>query len=156
MSANYSFFAIAAFYVLGLVPHAYAGSQAVAARNGKMNNHNPRGQANMEEIKKTVPKETWQRIERSKAAHQNSLENLPLFATAVICGNIARLNPDTLNTACGSFLALRVAYLVAYISTTDNRLSFARTGIWASSVAVCLYVMISAGNVMVNGGPLPY
>ena len=156
MSANYSFFAIAAFYVLGLAPHFYASTQAVFARNGKWNNHNPRGQASLEDIKKTVPKGTWQSIERSKAAHQNSLENLSLFAAAVICGNVAKIDPDTLNMACGAFLGLRVAYLVAYIGITDNSLSFARTGIWMSSVAVCLYILISAGLVMMNGGPLPY
>ena len=156
MSPNYSFFAIPVFYILGMVPHAYANAQIVSARNGKYNNHNPRGQANLEDIKKTVPKETWQCFERSKAAHQNSIENLPLFAAAIICGNIARMGPDTLNGACGAFLGLRVAYLVAYIGITETRLSFARTAIWMSSVAVCFYVLISAGLVMMNGGPLPY
>ena len=156
MSANYSIFAIPAFHILALVPHAYGSAQVVSARNGKHNNHNPRGQANLEDIKRTVPKETWQTFERSKAAHQNSLENLPLFTAAIICGNIARLDPDTLNMACGAFLGLRVAYLAIYLGITETRLSYARTAIWMSSVVVCFYVLISAGLVMMNGGPLPY
>ena len=157
MTANYSFFTIPAFYILAMVPHCYAQAQIIIARNGKMaNNHNPRGQANLENIKKTVPKETFQCYERSKAAHQNSMENLPLLVATVLCGNVARLDPGTLNTACGAFLLLRTAYLVAYIGITDTRLSLLRTGIWISSMVVCLYVLIQAGVVMMNGGPLSY
>lgn len=157
MATNYSFFTLPAYFILAMVPQVYAGAQISIARNGKMgNNHNPRGQANLENIKKTVSKETFECFERSKAAHQNSMENFPLIIATVLCGNVARLDPGVLNTTCGAFMALRIAYLFAYIGITDARLSLARTGIWISSVAVCFYVLMSAGMVMVNGRPLSY
>ena len=143
-------------FTLGLVPYAYGNAQVVAARNGKYNQHSPRSQANLENIKKTVPKETWQCFERCIAAHTNSNENFPLFAAAVVCGNIAKLDPDTLNLACGAFLGLRVAYLAVYMGVSKPPLSYARSLIWMLSVGVCFYVMISAGMVMMNGGLMPY
>ena len=110
----------------------------------------------MEDIKKTVPKDIWQRFERCKAAHTNSNENFPLFAAAVICGNMAKLDPDTLNMACVAYLGLRVAYLAVYIGASKPPISYARTGIWMLSVGICFYMMITAGMVMMNGGPMPY
>lgn len=156
MSANYSFFALPAMFVLGQVPHSYGTAQVVSARNGKYNQHNPRGQANQEDIKKTVPQETWQTFERCEAAHSNSNENFPLFAAAVICGNMAKLDPDTLNLACGAFLALRVAYTVVYVTASKPPYSYARSLLWFSSVGICLYLMMTAGMTTMNGGPLPY
>ena len=143
-------------FVLGLVPHSYGQAQVVSARNGKFNQHNPRSQSNMEDIKKTVPKETWQSFERCQAAHINSNENFPLLAAAIVCGNMAKLDPDTLNLACGAFIALRVMYLAVYIGASKPPLSYARTVIWIASVGVCLYILIQAGVVMMNGGPVPY
>ena len=107
----------------------------------------------MEDVKKSVPKETFERYERYKAAHHNSLENFPLFAATIICGNMARLDAETLNLASAAYLIIRLLYLIAYVGITKHKYSFARSGLWSTSIAVCFYVLIVAGNVMVNGGP---
>lgn len=117
-------------FVLGLVPHVYGNARVRSARNGKLDQWNPRSQGNLENIKKTVPHELRDNFERCTAAHANSNENFPLLAAAVFCGNIAKIDPYTLNMACGAFLGLRVAYLAVYIGASKSPFSYARSPIW--------------------------
>ena len=98
-AANYSFYAIPAFYVLNLVPQVYGATILKNANNGNSDHANPRTHPNT--LKKNTPKEIYGRFERAQAAHNNGFENLPLIAAAVICGNMARLDPSTLNTVAG-------------------------------------------------------
>ena len=79
------------------------------------------------------------------------MENLPIFAATVLCGNLTQLDPYLMNITSGAFLALRLAYLVAYFEITTPRLSYIRSLFWMTSVVVCMYVMVSAGNVMAKG-----
>lgn len=150
-AANYSLYVIPAFYVLNLAPHAYGATILKNANNGNADNANPR--THLRSLKKSTPREIYGRYERAQAAHNNGLENLPLIAAAVICGNMARLDPSTLNTVAGLFLALRTVYIVAYVQTTTHQWSLLRSGIWLSSVGCCLYLLGKAGSVMANGGP---
>ena len=139
-TANYSFYAIPAFFVLIQTPKVYAHLLIRDAMNGKVENVNPRGEDNAQLLKKTLPRDKLAKYERAMAAHANGIENFSLLAAAVIGGNMARLDPSTLNTVSGVFLALRVAYNVAYIHTTTRPWSGLRSGIWISSVGCCLYV----------------
>ena len=149
--ANYSIYVIPAFYVLNLAPHLYGATILKNANNGSSDNANPR--THLQSLKKNTPREIYGRYERAEAAHNNGFENLPLIAAAVICGNMARLDPSTLNTVTGLFLALRTGYILAYVQTTTQQWSFLRTGIWMSSVGCCLYLLGKAASVMANGGP---
>ena len=98
-AANYSFYVIPAFYVLNLVPQVYGATILKNANNGSSDHANPRTHATS--LKKNTPKEIYGRYERAQAAHNNGFENLPLIAAAIICGNMARLDPSTLNTVAG-------------------------------------------------------
>jgi len=89
---------------------------------------------------------SWQ--ERAEAAHKNCMENMPLFTSAVILGNLAQLPAGTLNVIAGSYLLLRVAYAVAYINISHHKGSRVRTGIWATSSFLLLYQIVIAGNVL--------
>ncbi|KAL9636792.1 MAG: hypothetical protein Q9164_002603 [Protoblastenia rupestris] len=149
---NYSFYAIPAFYILVVTPAVYGRVRLTIANNGNYDNANPRGEKFAASIKKTVPKNILALFERTEAAHQNALESLPLFASAVICANIAKVDTETLNTVCAAFLLLRAAYIPLYIGITSRRYALARTGVWAGSIWCCLSLLVKAGRIMANGG----
>ena len=150
-TTNYSIYAIPAYWFLALIPHAFGVQRIKKANNGRWNNANPKSTAYHATMEKSVPAEVFATYERSEAAHKNAMENLPLFATAVILGNMAKLPANTLNTVVGAYLGLRVAYTFAYINTTSQRLSFVRTGIWAASVSSLIYLLVRSGNVLAHG-----
>lgn len=102
-TSNYSIYAIPAFYILALVPYFYAGALLNRGTNGRVDNANPRGTSFSEITQKSLDKASLSRLERTKAAHANALENLPLFASAVICANMAGLDKGTLNSVRKSF-----------------------------------------------------
>ena len=97
-TSNYSIYAIPAFYILALVPHFYGSALLNRGTNGRLDNANPRGTSFSELIQKSLDKATLSRVERAQAAHANALETLPLFASAVICANMAGLDKGTLNS----------------------------------------------------------
>lgn len=79
------------------------------------------------------------------------MENLPLIATAVILGNMARLPVSTMNMVTGLYLATRVAYTIAYIAIESHRRSWIRTVLWVAGMACSMYLIVGAGNVMTAG-----
>ncbi|KAF2691614.1 hypothetical protein K458DRAFT_325085 [Lentithecium fluviatile CBS 122367] len=152
MAPNYSIHAIPAYMVLAFLPHAYAISSIKKANNGKFNNVNARGVDTLAMYKKSVPAEVFGRYERGKAAHANLMENAPFFIGAVIVGNMMGLSAETMNTAIGSYLALRVAYIVAYINVTSQKYSYVRSLLWAISSFVLGGIFVKAGNKLVAQG----
>ncbi|MCJ1431158.1 hypothetical protein MMC27_000509 [Xylographa pallens] len=148
MSTNYSIYAIPAFWLLALLPHNYAIYTITAANNGQWDNSNPRSSTWDKKLQAAVPAACFRRYERAEAAHKNGMENLALFATAVVLGNMAALEAGTLNTVAGAVLALRALYTIVYVTVGDSRKSYARTGIWAASVGCCFYLIVKAGNVL--------
>jgi len=151
--SNYSVYSIPVYYVLSILPHSYAISLITAANNGKWDNSSPRSSSYASTIQKSVPAACFAKYERAESAHKNGMENLAVFATAVVLGNLAKLPSEKLNAVTGLFLALRVAYTVAYVQISDHKKSFVRTGLWASGVACCMYLIVSAGNVLRGGWP---
>ncbi|KAI9675496.1 MAG: hypothetical protein M1829_003300 [Trizodia sp. TS-e1964] len=145
-SMNFSIYAIPVYYVLAQLPHVYCIALIRRANNGRWDNANPRSAAWMSSMQKTVPAATYARYERSRAAHQNSFENMPLYFAAIILGNMAKLPPATLNSVAGASLVLRALYTLFYVETTSRRWSFARTGIWYLSVMAQLYLIIRAAK----------
>lgn len=144
---NLSILAIPAYFGLAVVPHAYA--IFVATRGGKRqwDNANSKGQQHKQTLKEKLSPEELGRFERAEAAHANGMENLPVFATAVILGNLAKLEQGGwggLNAFAGSFLALRVLYNVVYINNTSREVSAVRSLIWAATVGLCMRVIIKS------------
>jgi uncharacterized MAPEG superfamily protein len=147
-TTNYSIYMIPAYYVLAQLPHTIAIGTIRSANNGRWNNANPRSSQWNETLVKSMPAAVFAKYERCEAAHKNMLENMALFTTAVVLGNLASLPAGTLNATVGGYLALRVAYLIAYINTTSRKRSFLRTGIWGASTAVLISLIVRAGNVL--------
>ena len=149
-STNYSIYAIPIYLVLSLLPHSYAVSIIKSANKGRWDNNNPRSPAWHEKIQKSVPAEVLGRFERAEAAHKNGMENLAIFSTAIVLGNMAELPAGTLNTVAGMYLALRAIYNLVYIHTVSRKYSFARTGIWGTSLLLCLYLIVRAANTFAS------
>lgn len=142
---NLSVFGIPIYFVLAFIPHFYAVNIATKANNNHWQSDNPRSSTWHETLKKSIPAATYARYERAKAAHQNSIENLPLFTTAVILGNMARLHPHTLNGFVGLYLTLRTGHTLAYIRTTSKDRSFVRSCFFASSTLLVLGLIVVCG-----------
>ncbi|KAF1984696.1 hypothetical protein K402DRAFT_308158, partial [Aulographum hederae CBS 113979] len=147
---NLSVLAIPAYYLLTLFPHAYAISLTSPSLL-RTDNRNPRSTTHKTSLREKLPPARFATYERSEAAHSNGLENLPLFASAVILGNVARLPQkgwDGLEAFAGAYLVVRAAYFVAYVRTEENRYTLVRSALWAASVALCVRVFVKAGRVL--------
>ena len=150
MTPNYSIYALPAFYGMALVPLFYGNSIVMKATGGRIDFANPRGAATQENYRKSCDAATYATIERCKAAHNNAMENMPLFFAAVIVANMAGLDTGVMNFQCGLFLALRAVYTVLYIGVSNQNFALVRSVTWMTSVVGPLYLMVKAGNVMVD------
>ena len=150
-SPNYSIYALPTFYALALAPKFYGTRLINSTTNGRYDNVNPHGTNALQTYQKSTDAATFAKWERSNAAHNNAMENLPLFFASVICANMAGLNTGTVNSVCAGFLGLRAFYSVMYIAATDRKLQALRSLAWVGSVGSCLYLLIKAGNVLVDG-----
>ncbi|KAF2275913.1 uncharacterized protein EI97DRAFT_458911 [Westerdykella ornata] len=146
MTPNLSLYAIPAYWLLALYPHAYAITLVKRANNNKWNNANPRGTSTTNTYQKCVPEATFARFERAEAAHKNLMENAPFVVGAVAVGNWAGLGSGTLNTVLGTYLALRVLYVAFYINVTSNKYSYLRTLVWTASTTLLMGLFVKAGN----------
>lgn len=133
-----------------MLPHKYAVDLIRAANNGRWDNTNPRSPAWNERIQKSTPAAIFGRYERAEAAHKNAMENMALFSTTIILGNMAELPASTLNTVAALFLALRAIYTLLYINTVTIKYSRVRTGVWGSSIVLCFYQILRAGYVFAS------
>jgi uncharacterized MAPEG superfamily protein len=137
MATNYHLLAIPAQWVLSLVPHVYALQLIKGATNGRWNNANPKGTSWATELQRSVPSDVLAKFERGEAAHRNGLENLPIFAAAILAAHVAGVDHDLISAHAAVFLGLRVVYTLIYVNVAKGTASFARTGVWLSSVLVC-------------------
>lgn len=115
-SINYPLLSIPAYYVFSLVPHIYAG--ALLSSNGyKVDNSNPKASLSAEKVKGKVPEAVFGKYQRAENATSNSIEQLPLYAVAVLASLIAERasarglaggdDVTGLTTFVGAFFAVR-------------------------------------------------
>jgi len=86
------------------------------------------------------------RIIRAESAQQNGFENVGLFATAVVAGNMARLDSTSLNILSVGYVLSRIVYSYIYIHNTTAGLAMTRTLVFISGVAMIWSLFILAGN----------
>ena len=146
MTANYSWLSIPAFYIINLLPHAYAN----ALLSKRYDNASPRSVNAVEKYKKALTPTDFARWERAENAHRNGSENIPILLAAVAIGNFARLDVDTLNAVTGLYLISRIVYPVVYIQVTRRSSSLARSVLWAFGVGLNLYLMIKGGMKLMH------
>ncbi|EEH36429.1 hypothetical protein PAAG_06847 [Paracoccidioides lutzii Pb01] len=141
---NWSIHSIAGAFMVGLVPHGYYVLKLASI--GKLSNILPRD--HFSSLKGRIPTETWSKLCRAQGAHLNAMEGLPLFAAAMIAGNVAKLPASDLNTIAAEYIGARVIYTALYMGVKSEAVSYLRTGVWAWSVGLPLWGLIKAGRAL--------
>jgi uncharacterized MAPEG superfamily protein len=146
---------------LSILPHSYA-----ITRSSSFDNRNPReysdnldADKNIDETvcspmltevspKLTLDQQTKGRILRAEAAQMNGLENIGLFAAAVVAGNVAGLSARTLNLLSGGYLASRAVYNFLYINSTTQTMGHARSAVYTVGIVNIMTLFIKSGNIL--------
>ena len=153
---NTSILAIPAYYALALAPHAYAIVTATDGSISKWDNRCPRATELKTTLQSKMSEADYSRYERAEGAHANAMENLPLFASAVIVGNMAGLKKGGwtgMNAFVAAWFGLRVAHTASYIWLSDDQSrSWIRTALYNASLAPAFYVLIKAAKVLGTAG----
>ncbi|KAH7080442.1 hypothetical protein BKA63DRAFT_488201 [Paraphoma chrysanthemicola] len=151
---NPSILAIPAYYILSVLPHSYAINVASQGQLTKWDNRNPRSTDLKAKLKERLPAAEFAKYERLEACHANGMENLPLFATAVVLGNLAGLKKqglDGLNGFAAMYLAIRVLYTGVYATHETQGLTAARSGLWMAGFALCFRTIFQAARALGGG-----
>lgn len=61
------------------------------------------------------------------------------------------LAEEELDTFVSSFLAVRMAYTVAYITTSTQAPTLIRSGLWVAGLSLCFRVILRSAAVMDGG-----
>ena len=162
MSPNLALISIPAYYLLSLAPHMYALNVRTQGQPSQLDNANPRSTSNQEEISSRLSSEELARYERAEAAHKNNFENLPLYIGAVFAGLLAeQATKGTIGKTYVSsgvstgltrfvygWFALRGLYNVAYIATTDQKVSYLRSGLYFATVGLAFEQFWNAAQIL--------
>ena len=84
------------------------------------------------------------RQRRAHAAHLNSFESFPLFATAVLFALWTQVPPSWVSLLAGGHVALRCAYIWAYLEDKATLRSLIWMAALACSVALFVFAAIRA------------
>lgn len=163
-SLNYPLLAIPAYYVFSLVPHIYAGT-LLSANGYKVNNANPKASLSPDAVKGKVPDAVYQKYQRAENAQSNNLEQLPLFAVAILSSIMAERTTATgfgrevvrgsgggdatgLSTFIGAFFLVRAAYGVAYVQIAEHGKSFIRSFLYMGGVGLAVHQIYKAAALL--------
>lgn len=125
------------------------------------NNASPRASLAPSAVQGKVPDAVFTAYQRAEAAQSNNLEQLPLFAVAVLAsvvaerlspsikiGGTSSLDPTGLTAFLGLWFAVRTAYNVAYVKIEDHSTSFVRSGLWATGTGLAVWQFWKAAVVL--------
>jgi hypothetical protein len=63
-----------------------------------------------------------------------------------VVGNYAKLDTREMNFLAAEYLGVRIAYTALYMTVTSEAASYLRSGAYAWSLGIPLYVLWRAGN----------
>ena len=141
-SPNYSFQIIAGAYAFSFLPHSYYLIKSMST--GSFSNINPR--TNLDVLKPIVSASTFSKLAKARGCHFNALEGFPLFAAAMIAGNMAGVPSREMNVLGAEYLGVRLLYNVMYMAARNEAASYLRSGVYAWSVGIPMYLLIKAGG----------
>jgi uncharacterized MAPEG superfamily protein len=87
-------------------------------------------------------------ITRWGFAHQNAIENYPLFQGGVLLALHAKIDVARMNGICALYTIARLAYAAAYISVEDDTAAQIRGILWWIGNGCFLTLMGMAGREM--------
>ncbi|KAF3396382.1 hypothetical protein F1880_006756 [Penicillium rolfsii] len=141
---NYSIHSIIAAYGLGIAPHGYYFVKMMANAKGQSSNILPR--ENLTNLKGHISGQVWDKLARARGAHLNAMEGIPMFAAAMLAGNLAKLPAKDLNWFAFDYLGARVLYTMAYMGVKSEAASYLRTGLWAWSISIPILVLFKSAH----------
>jgi len=147
LSRNLSLFAIPAVYIVGFIPHTIK----VIRLGGYFDNLKPRLTGDAVDkasggLSLAEKKDFETKMDRLGWMHTNSMETLPLFFTAVLIGNYARLPTRTLSIFSLSYLFSRVAYNFLYYYQSEAKTAWTRSGTYFFGVFSSLWVLFKSAK----------
>lgn len=148
---NLTILAIPAYYTFAVLPHMYAINVATKFQPLQWDNRAPRTSEHKAAIKESIGEEAYGRYERAEGAHANALEQLPLFASAIIVANAAGLPRKGwfgLDMFVGAWFAIRALHTVSYIAGSTKQTAWIKTGVWAASLGMVCTVFGKAARVL--------
>jgi uncharacterized MAPEG superfamily protein len=152
---NYSLLALLLYAVIAYIPHAYSVALITSHNNYQWDNTSPRSTKNRTHVSGSVPQHIYRRFERSRAAHDNMLENMGLVVGGILAGVVCKLDAQWMNTMCAILLLARLAYIVSYVSISSQALSPMRTVWFLVAKGPVLMMYWKAGWKLVEMGQIP-
>lgn len=124
---NYSLFAIPAYLVIAMVPHAYSVSLITKYNKKLYDMPSPRSSGGRTEIEKSVPRAIYREYERCRAAHSNMFENMGFVVGGILSGVVGKVDAGYMNRIAAVYLASRVLYTISYVKISSPKLAPLRT-----------------------------
>ncbi|TFK34517.1 hypothetical protein BDQ12DRAFT_726909 [Crucibulum laeve] len=149
LSTPLSLYSIPVMWFLAYYPSFLKGAtiQGIAGLNKLFHSVDPRGNVARLSEKKINP-DVVARIKRMEGAHFNGVESFPLWSLAVLVGNYAGLDNQTLNIVSSLYLFSRVVYNQIYINQTTEKQGSFRSIVWATGLTLPFYLLIKAANIV--------
>ncbi|KAB8297771.1 hypothetical protein EYC80_001572 [Monilinia laxa] len=142
-TSNLSLYGIPAAWLLAHIPHIYA-----ATATKSYDNRSPRDFLKRLESDQGIDKAKKNRVRRAHAAGANGYENVGLFASAVVAGNVAGISHSTLNALTGGYLISRVVYNFIYINNESQRAAATRSLAFIVGIGHIFTLFIMSGNLL--------
>jgi uncharacterized MAPEG superfamily protein len=109
---------------------AKAGRFGVPPSQGGYDNRNPRAWLAQQDGRRA----------RANAAQANSFEALPVFFAGVLVAQQTGARPAVVDALAVAFVALRVAYIAAYLGNRD----LLRSAVWMAGLGVSIALFFAA------------
>lgn len=93
-----------------------------------------------------ISQKTLNMIKRWGFAHNNAIENYPLFMGGVLLGTVAGVETGKLNGLMALYTVARLGYAVAYVMIEGDVTSQVRGLLWWTGNICCLTMMGMAGR----------
>jgi uncharacterized MAPEG superfamily protein len=145
---NISLYTLPLSWILCLAPRLYAAYLYTTTTSKPIDLLLPRALAARATADTTLTTSERDRIVRAEAAQANGLENVGLFAAAVVAGNVAGLSKVALNSLSLAYLASRALYSWLYVVGDKKGWALARTGVFFAGQGVLFSLFVLAGNRM--------
>ncbi|BGP03324.1 hypothetical protein NBRC10513v2_007055 [Rhodotorula toruloides] len=143
---NYSLLSVPAVWVLGISTHWHAILLSARSKEiPKFDNVAPR-QFCAKVAELTKASKDAREFLRTEAAQQNIFENIALYAAAVVVGNVARLPVSYMNKVALGVLASRLAFVICYVKTEQEKYTPLRSLAYLASTLLTLGVFVKAGT----------
>ncbi|KAL4248320.1 Membrane associated eicosanoid/glutathione metabolism-like domain superfamily protein [Pleurotus pulmonarius] len=110
-------------------------------------NTNPRSNLAKSKGSDKLKPDVVAKLQRMEGAHQNGNEAFPLWAAAVITGNMVGLDHCTLNICSIAYIGLRLLYNYIYINHNSFMKGSARSIVFFTALPIPLWLLVkSAGK----------